>query len=72
MPVAVMTKEGITRDMVIHKPLKKLNPKFQPTVIVKRSDGKYETGTLMYVGFLDKKEMAGVKLDFQSKPSYSI
>ena len=65
--VPVKMKDGTTRDMVIHRPMKKLNPKLKPAVIVKRSAGKYETGILMYVGFIDGKEMAGVKLDLPSK-----
>ena len=65
--VVVKMKDGITRDMVIHRPMKMLNPKLKPAVIVKRSAGKYETGILMYVGPLDGKEMAGVRLDLPSK-----
>ena len=62
----VVMKDGISRCVVIERPLYKLNPKQKPEVIVKRKGGNYETGVLAYLGVLDGKEMAGVILDFPS------
>ena len=65
----VKTKKGMVQ-MLIHKPTVKLNCKSsnKPRVIVKRTgEENYEKGTLMYVGNLSGKDMAGIKLDFQSK-----
>ena len=68
MAAHVTMKDGVARDVMIQKPLYKLNPKQipKPEVIVLKY-GKYETGVLVYVGHLYGKEMAGVVLDFPSK-----
>ena len=69
MAAHVTMKDGVAREVMIQRPLYKLNPKQipKPEVIVKRKDGKYETGVLAFVGPLDGKEMAGVVLDLPSK-----
>lgn len=56
--VEVRTKEGMVM-MDIKRASAKLTPKYKPQVVVKRSEG-YETGTLMYVGRVNEKEIAGV------------
>ena len=63
----VTMKDGITRNVPIERPQYKLNPKQKPAVIVKRKGGNYETGTLVFVGVLEGREMAGVILDFPSR-----
>ena len=67
MPADVTMKDGITRNVPIERPQYKMNPKQKPAVIVKRKGGNYETGTLVYLGVLEGKEMAGVILDFPSR-----
>ena len=56
--VEVKTKEGPVMA-TIQRPSSPLNPKFKPQVVIKRSEG-YEMGTLMYVGKLSSKDVAGV------------
>ena len=63
----VTMKDGIPRNVPIERPQYKLNPKQKPAVIVKRKGGNYETGTLVFVGMLEGREMAGVILDFPSR-----
>ena len=58
----VRTKYEIV-TMYIQKPVVPLNAKDRPHVIIKRSDGSFEMGTLMYIGMINQKEMAGVHLD---------
>jgi chromosome segregation ATPase len=60
----VTMKDGIARNILIEKPLYKLNARQKPEVIVKRKAGSYEMGVLSYLGVLDGKEMAGVTLHF--------
>lgn len=60
--ISVLTKEGMA-DMEVQKPSAQLNAKHRPQVVVKRDVGQYETGTLMYVGRVGGKEIAGVQLD---------
>ena len=69
MTAHVTMRDGVAREVMIQRPLYKLNPKQipKPEVIVKRKGGTYETGFLAYVGDLDGKEMAGVMLDLPSK-----
>ena len=69
MAAHVTMRDGVAREVMIQKPLYKLNPKQipKPEVIVKRKGGMYETGVLAYIGPLDGKEMAGVMLDLPSK-----
>ena len=69
MAAHVTMKDGVAREVMIQRPLYKLNPKQipKPEVIVKRKGGTYETGAMAYVGVLDGKEMAGVMLDLPSK-----
>ena len=62
----VMMKDGVARNILIEKPLYKLNARQKPEVIVKRKAGSYEMGVLSYLGVLDGKEMAGVTLHFPS------
>lgn len=59
--VEVRTKEG-TVMMDIQRPLAKLNPKYKPQVVVRRSDG-YQAGTLMYLGRVNDQDIAGVYMD---------
>ena len=42
-----------------------LNPKEKPQVIIKRDEGDFEMGTLMYIGMINQKEMAGIQLDIR-------
>ena len=60
----VRMKEG-TVKVYIQRPPVPLNAKDKPHVIVKRSEGVFETGTLMYIGAINQKEMAGVQLDIR-------
>ena len=60
-------KNGEAVNMFIQKPQYELNPEHKPKVIVKRAAGKYETGTLVYIGLLKEKQMAGVELDIPSQ-----
>ena len=60
----VKTKTGIA-SMYIQKPTNALNPKYKPRVVVKRSDDLFEAGTLMFVGTVGGKELAGVQLDLR-------
>ena len=62
----VRTREGILQ-MYIQRPVEPLNPKYKPLVIVKRKNGEFETGSLMYTGVLDDMDMAGVQLDLPRK-----
>ena len=59
----VRTKDGQITTY-IQKPPMPLNPKEKP-VIVKRGEGDFETGTLMYIGMINQKEMAGIQLDIR-------
>ena len=67
--VNVRTKDGYA-DMSIQRPSTKLNPKHKPQVVVKRSDG-YETGTLMFTGTFNGKDVAGVHMDNRINSKYS-
>ena len=58
------TKDGQVATY-IQKPLMPLNPKEKPQVIIKRGDGDFETGILMYIGVINQKEMAGIQLDIR-------
>ena len=60
----VRTKNGKV-TISIQKPLMPLNPKEKPQVIVKRGEGDFEMGTLMYTGVINQKEMAGIQLDIR-------
>jgi len=60
----IRTKEGIV-TMYIQKPVVPLNVKDRPHVIIKRSDGSFETGMLKYIGMINQKEMAGIHLDIR-------
>ena len=60
----VRTKDGQVA-IYIQKPLMPLNPKEKPQVIVKRGEGDFETGTLMYIDVINQKEMAGIQLDIR-------
>ena len=60
----VRTKDGQVATY-LQKPPMPLNPKEKPRVIIKRSDGDFETGTLMYIGMINQKEMAGIQLDIR-------
>ena len=60
----VRTKVG-TVAIAIQKPLMPLNPKEKPQVIIKRGEGDFETGTLMFIGTINQKEMAGIQLDLR-------
>jgi len=64
----VKTKEG-TLTTYIQKPLVPLNAKEKPHVIIKHSEGDYEMGTLMYIGAINQKMMAGVHLDLRMPKS---
>lgn len=63
----VTMKDGILRNVPIERPQYKINPKQKPAVIVRRKGGNYETGTLVFLGVLEGREMAGVILDFPSR-----
>jgi hypothetical protein len=65
----VKVKSGKYVEMDLQKPLAQLNPKQKPQVVVKRESG-YETGTLMYVGRIGGKELAGVALDSRILSKY--
>ena len=60
----VRTKNGKV-TISIQKPLMPLNSKEKPQVIIKRGDGDFETGTLMFIGVINQKEMAGIQLDIR-------
>jgi len=60
----VKTKKG-TLTTYIQKPPVPLNAKEKPHVIIKHSEGNYEMGTLMYIGAINQKIMAGVHLDLR-------
>ena len=60
----VRTKNGKV-TISIQKPLMPLNPKEKPQVIIKRGEGDFEMGTLMYIGVINQKEMAGIQLDIR-------
>ena len=64
--MSVKMRDG-TVKMLVTKPTEKLNPRSRPAVVVKRSAGKYETGTLVYCDVLEGKETAGVVLECFSK-----
>ena len=66
--VEVTTKEGMVM-MDIQRPSTKLNPKYKPQVVVKRSEG-YVAGTLMYLGRMGDKEIAGVYMDIHLSSEY--
>ncbi len=59
--VEVKIKDEIV-TMEIQRPMTLPNVKTKPQIIVKRGDD-YETGTLMYVGKSNGKDIAGVMLD---------
>ena len=59
--VVVSTKKGMV-TMDIQRPTAKLNFKYKPQVVVKRPEG-YQAGTLMYMGRVNDKEIAGVYMD---------
>ena len=67
LEVCVQSKDGDDKIMTVQRPSQKLNPRFKPEVVVKRKEGKYETGRLMFLGPLDGKEMAGIELALPSK-----
>ena len=60
----VRTKDG-QMATYIQKPPMPLNLKEKPRVIIKRGEGDFETGTLMYIGTINQKEMAGIQLDIR-------
>ena len=60
----VRTKDG-QMTTYIQKPPMPLNLKEKPRVIIKRGEGDFETGTLMYIGTINQKEMAGIQLDIR-------
>ena len=60
----VRTKEG-TITTYIQKPIVPLSAKDKDHVIIKCSEGDFEMGTLMYIGMINQKEMAGVHLDIR-------
>ena len=60
----VRTKEG-TKSTYIQKPVVPLSAKDKPHVIIKSSEGVFEAGTVMYIGMINQKEMAGVQLDIR-------
>lgn len=66
--VPVTTKDGVV-EMDLQKPSFQLNPKVKPQVIVRRDSGIFEAGTLMFVGKVGGKDLAGVQMDtrIQSK-----
>ena len=59
--VDVKFKEG-TKVVYVQRCRGELNPKHKPKVIVKRGD-EYEQGTLMFVGMVNGKELAGIHMD---------
>lgn len=61
--VSVLTKDGRVQ-MELQKPSVQLNPKHKPQVVVRRESG-YETGTLMFVGNIGGKDLAGVQMDMR-------
>ena len=62
--VHVKTKDGIA-ETYIQKP-GLLSSKYKPRVVVKRSDGEFEAGTLMFTGVVNGKEIAGIHMDLKS------
>ncbi len=59
--VDVKTKEGI-KVMSIGRSRGTLNAKTKPRVVIKRGE-EFEQGTLMFVGEVNGKELAGIKMD---------
>lgn len=59
--VDVQTKEG-TKVMRIGRPRGALSAKNRPKVVVKRGE-EYEQGTLMFVGEVGGRELAGIQMD---------
>ncbi len=58
--VDVKTNEG-TKVMGIGRPCECLNAKKKPRVVIKREE--FEQGTLMFVGEVNGKELAGIQMD---------
>ena len=58
----VSTKRGIV-TMHLRQPVEQLDCTLQPHVVVKRNNGEFETGTLMFSGCLNHTYMAGIQLD---------
>ena len=59
--VDVKTSEG-TKVMSIGRPRGALNAKNKPRVVIKRGE-EFEQGTLMFVGEVYGKELAGIQMD---------
>ena len=68
--VEVRTKEGVVH-VNIQKPQGPLSAKDRPAVIVKRGT-EYEAATLMYVGTLGGKEIAGVQLSIRLPSEFEM
>ena len=66
--VDVKFKDG-TKVVYVQRCRGELNPKFKPKVIVKRGD-EYEQGTLMFVGMVNGKELAGIHMDCRVTSKY--
>ena len=66
--VEVRTKNGVV-SMDITRPSAKLTAKDKPQVVVKRND-VYETGTLMFLGTINGKELAGVCMDIRMESTF--
>lgn len=69
--VQVKTKGGKMAEMDVQKPSTQLNPRQKPQVVVKRETG-YETGTLMFVGRIGGKDLAGVILDSRMQSKFIL
>ena len=59
--VDVKTKNGV-KVMNLCRPRGGLNAKNKPKVVVKRGE-EYEQGTLMWVGVVNSKDLAGIQMD---------
>ena len=66
--VEVRTKEGVVQ-VNIQKPQGPLSAKDKPTVIVKRGN-EYEAGTLMYIGTVGSKEIAGLEMSIRQPSKF--
>ena len=69
--VEVLTKEGLVH-LNLQKPHSPLNVKDKPVVIVKKGEGVYETGTLLYVGYHGGKEIAGMHMSIRQSSEFSL
>ena len=59
--VDVKTKDDL-KVMNVYRPRGGLNAKNKPKVVVKRGE-EYEQGTLMWVGVVNGKDLAGIQMD---------